>query len=144
MTNRSRHDSLYHPVTVVAQVYLFQGVSYSWPDRDFRENFLCQSLSSSMIVRTKNINGGWQLVDVYYDDDVVFTGLSEENNCQAKLDWHRVASGLNMGKWESSSMRLLAAGVLEVTRKMLLPHLLHPEAQDATSTTLYRPYTGHI
>ena len=107
-----------------------------WPDRDFRPQFLYDSLAPPMIVKTVKDDDGWELVNMDYDD-VVFTGLSEEDDWEARLEWHRVG-----GKWEASRMRVLADGVLEVTRKRLVPYLLHPEAQDATSTALYRPFTG--
>ena len=127
------------------QVYLFQRVAYSWPNSTL-PLFLVDSLSHSMVVQTQKLEEGWQLSEEIMDQGVylVITGLSEENDCQAKLDWHRVASGNNRGKWESSSMRLLADGVLEVTRKRLLHHLLHPGPQEATSTATYRPFSGHL
>ena len=122
------------------QGYLFQRVAYSWPNSKL-PHFLGESLSQSMVVQTQKLEEGWQLSEEIMNQgvDVVITGLSEENDCQAKLDWHRVASGNKRGKWESSSMRLLADGVLEVTRKTLLPYLLHPRAQEATATAVYRP-----
>ena len=113
-------------------------------------NFVGESLSpsESMVVQTQKVEEGWQLVEETKDggEAVVFTGLSDENDCQARLEWHQVAPDYNnnRGRWESSSMRLLASGLLEVTRKRLLPYLLHPRAQEATSTASYRPFSGHL
>ena len=121
-------------------------MNYSWPNRDFTPatKYLSHALFSPMVVKPKKVELGWQMVDVTAagGSNVVFTGVSEENDCQARLDWHRKNYGIEY--FESSSMRLLASGILEVTRKRLLPHLLHPEAQVATSTAHYRPFTGHI
>ena len=123
------------------QVYLFRRVAYSWPNSKLPD-FLVDSLSHSMVVQTQKLEEGWQLSEEIMNQGVhvVITGLSEENDCQAKLDWHSVASGINRGKWESASMRLLADGVLEVTRK----RLLHSGPQEATSTATYRPFSGHL
>ena len=98
-----------------------------------------------MVVKTQKVNLGWQRVEYAYSrEPVLFSGFSMESDFQARLDWHQVASLPNQGEWEASSMRLLASGLLEVTRKRLLPHLLHPRAQEATSISLYKPFTGKI
>ena len=146
--DRSSHASWFQlPIIIVLQVYLFQRVSYSWPDNDFlpTPEWVSESLSCPMLVKTEKVDElGWQMVDetiFWGHGDVVFSGLLEETDGQALLDWHQVTSDLsvNKGEWESSSMRLLANGLLEVTRKRLLPYLLHPRAQEATSTAVYRP-----
>ena len=104
-----------------------------------------------MVVRTEKVDLGWQIVNSskWIGDRVFFTGLSEEKDCQARLDWHQKSCGLaflnNVElEWHSSSMRLLASGLLEVTRRSLVPYLLHPGTHEATSTALYKPFTGHL
>ena len=71
-------------------------------------NFVGESLSpsESMVVQTQKVEEGWQLVEETKDggEAVVFTGLSDENDCQARLEWHQVAPDYNnnRGKWANS------------------------------------------